>query len=155
MHLHRTSWAMTGWNIFSYNVVFINFHYSVKRWVMCSLLISVQPADGAKFVGVIDTVEQSICTQLGTDDFECTETGSHSHRFVGTTDHMVTKVDYKRFFFICVHCYRCSIQPQVFKYCEICPKCLNIHEIFLCASSAIDVPYNLKYSNTVKFALNA
>ena len=60
-----------------------------------------------------------------------------------------------RDFFICVLCYRCSIQPQVFKYCEICPKCLNIHEIFLFASSAIDVPDNLKYSNTVKFALNA
>jgi len=28
------------------------------------------------------------------------------------------------------------------------------HEISLFASSAIDVPYNLKYSNTVKFALN-
>jgi len=51
---------------------------------MCSPLISVQPAVGAKFVGVIDTVEQSICTKFGTDDFECTEFGGRNHRLVVT-----------------------------------------------------------------------
>jgi hypothetical protein len=71
---------------------------------------------------------------------------------------------YTRPFFICVLCYRCV----TFGLALICPKCLNIHEIFIlyasirkCLnihdifSSFASFPFKPKIHTDMKFALNA